>query len=460
MNVIVLQNDSLRWDHMGFNGNSWIKTPNLDAFSKECAIFDNCYTDNLPTLPQRTSAFTGTLSFTSRTWESMRDKDERLSMILFDAGVHPALIFDSHPFFNMATGYLDGFMSVEFIRGYGVKAFTEEQRQATYDESLYYPEGREWNEEQQRDMYFRIMQTYKTEADTTLGQVITKTTKWLDDYDKNEPFMLWVDMFDPHEPWTPAEEYWRQYCPDYEGPLPVAPWPRFENFHMTPEEGECCRALYAGNVTFMDKWIGKLLDYLREKGIMDDTMIIYSSDHGEPLGEGPYGHGLFRKFRPWPYEELAHVPLLVRHPDGAGRDRRFDTFVQTCDLTATILDSFDLEPTEKMHGTSLCSVMKGEQEGARDFAVACHNLWGNSRSIRTKEWTYIFWPRETANLQGQRIEVRDPELYRRDEDLTEQNNVIAEYPEVARAMEVKLRQFEEQLLHGEKSDAHWPDRPK
>ncbi len=452
MNVIVILCDSWRWDHFGFNGNGWIKTPRLDTFSKECAIIDNNYTEGLPTLPQRTAAFTGRFTFPWRGWENLRPEDERLAGILWQKGIYTALISDSMPMFTMGYGYTERFDHVEFIRGQSGGPYTDASRNAEIDMSPYYPPGRAVNHPG-IEGHVRLRMTWKSDEDHLVAQVVKAGIKWIESYDRPQPFVLWLDTFDPHEPWNPPEQFWQQYYAEYDGELmPVCPFPRQDGFEIAEDEARMVRALYAGECTMVDKWIGIFLDRVRDKGLMDDTLVIFTSDHGEPLGEGTWGHGLWRKFAPWPYEELAHAPLLIKHPGGAGAGKRFPTFFQSCDLTATVLDAFGLKPTEKMHSLSVLPVLRGEKEEIRSFAVACHHGRsgiGKSRSIRTHEWAYFYWPdgRPAAPPSAERV-MGAAELYRRSEDPAEQNNVISKHQDVALELELKLRRFEEELLEG------------
>jgi len=452
LNVVVILCDSWRWDHFGFNGNDWIETPRLDAFSKECAIIDNAYTEGLPTLPQRTAAFTGRFTFPWRGWENMRPEDERLAQKLFAANVHTALISDSMPMFTMGHGYTQWFDHVDFIRGQAGCAFTDEMLKAEVDMERVYPPGRVVNHPglQKCVQQFSV---WKTDEQHLAAQVVKSAIKWIDGYDKPQPFMLWLDTFDPHEPWNPPEEFWRKYDPDYDGQLmPICPFPRQEGFSITEREAKVVRALYAGECTMVDKWVGIFIDHLRDRGLLDDTLVIFTSDHGEPLGDGTWGHGLWRKFAPWPYDELAHAPLLIRHPKKHGAGKRFSTFFQSCDLAATVLDAFGREPSDKMHSRSVLPVLRGDKESIRDFAVACHSKQsgiGASRSIRTPDWTFMYWPRgKPAAPPSQLVAEGVTELYRRSEDATEQNNVVEDYPEVARELELQLRQFEDELIAG------------
>ena len=90
----------------------------------------------------------------------------------------------------------------------------------------------------------------------------------------------------------------------------LAPWTEVEG-RITDRECEHIRALYAEKITLVDKWVGKLLANIRDQGLWDDTLIVLMSDHGQPMGKGEHGHGIMRKSRPWPYEELAHVPMII-----------------------------------------------------------------------------------------------------------------------------------------------------
>ena len=450
MNVIVILCDSWRWDHFGFNGNDWIETPRLDAFGKECAVIDNAYTEGLPTLPQRTAAFTGRFTFPWRGWEDMRPEDGRLARSLFDANVYTSLISDSMPMFTMGHGYTQWFDHVEFIRGQSGWAFTDEMLDAEVDMGPIYPAGRVVNHPGLHK-WVQQFSVWRSDEDHLAAQVIKAAIKWIDKYDRPQPFMLWLDTFDPHEPWNPPEEFWRKYDADYHGELmPICPFPRQDGFSITEREAKVVRALYAGECTMVDKWVGIFIDHLRDGGLLEDTLVIFTSDHGEPLGEGTWGHGLWRKFAPWPYDELAHVPLLIRHPEGHGAGRRFSSFFQSCDLTATVLDAFGVRPTEKMHGRSILPVIEGEEESLRDFAVACHSLKsgiGASRSIRTDEWTFVYWPRgKPAAPPSKDVAPRATELYRRSTDPAEHENVVAEYPDVAGELELRLRRFEDELV--------------
>jgi arylsulfatase A-like enzyme len=242
------------------------------------------------------------------------------------------------------------------------------------------------------------------------------------------------------------------YDPDYEGQELIDPVPGPVEGYMTEAELAHTQALYAGEITFVDKWVGVLLDHLRTLGIYDNSLIMFTSDHGEPFGE----HGIVRKARPWNYEELAHIPWLIRHPEGWGAGERFDGFVQPPDLMPTVLAAVGVtedlslpylapvkhtfpqdivvdETDVVVQGQNLLPILRGEREAIRDFALTAHYnaQWG----LRTEDWTYLF------NLDP----TKPSELYNRKEDRAEQHNILTEHQDVADALELTLRRFADRV---------------
>src|SRR6202011_5676395 len=106
-----------------------------------------------------------------------------------------------------------------------------------------------------------------------------------------------------------------------------------------------------------DRWLGELGDALRRLGRLDDTLLIFTSDQGEPLGE----HGYVRRFRPWLYEELIHTPLIIRLPGARHGGMRHQALVQTVDLLPTVLSALDLPRCEQAQGQDLLPLIRGEQ---------------------------------------------------------------------------------------------------
>ncbi|GIX08124.1 MAG: hypothetical protein KatS3mg115_2527 [Candidatus Poribacteria bacterium] len=200
-----------------------------------------------------------------------------------------------------------------------------------------------------------------------------------------------MDYFDPHEPWDPPEPYWSMYRdPNYSGQDLIDPVPGPVEGYLTPEEVERVKSLYAGEVTFVDKWIGVLLEAISSLGLDENTLIMHLSDHGEPFGE----HGIIRKARPWAYWELVEIPWIVRLPGGEHGGQRIDAIVQPRDLMPTVLDALGIReplvlpyraprPTRELfpqdvvvdqrritlHGRNLLPLIRGEESSLHEFAL-------------------------------------------------------------------------------------------
>ena len=182
-------------------------------------------------------------------------------------------------------------------------------------------------------------------------------------------------------------------------------------------------------VTLVDRWLGELFEAIRTTGRGDDTLLVFTADQGEPLGE----HGYVRRFRPWLYEELIHTPLIVRMPGAEHGGSRHQALVQTVDLLPTILSALGLPPNEQAHGHDLLPLIRGEQSKVRDYA--CMGMDVEEYAIRTHLWHFVL------PVEIDPDDPRRPELYRKPEDRWDQNDVAAENPEVADHLELILRRF-------------------
>ena len=451
MNVIVIVTDSLRADHVGCMGGK-ARTPNIDAFAAEAMAFDQAYSENLPTMPCRTAWWTGRYLFTQRGWQHFEPWDYLLAEVLWDKGFTSALVTDVYHMHKPVYNCGRGFDTTAFIRGQEYDPWILDESIPVDITARHRLRGDDKDEmwRQRFAQHLRNVSGFKTEEDWFAARVVKEAIRWLDHVTQRQKdnLFLWVDSFSPHESWDPPEPYSTMYDPDYTGQELIDPVPGPVEGYMTPAELRHTLALYAGLVTYVDKWVGVLLDRIRELGLWDNSLIMFTSDHGEPFGE----HGIVRKARPWGYEELAHIPWLVRLPDGAGAGQRCSAFVQPPDLMPTVLDLLGIPTTltlayrapvrhtfpqdvvtatkqVTLNGRSLVPLLRGEAESLRDFVVTAHHR--GEWAIRTEDWTYLL------PLRGERV----PELYNRRTDLAEQHDVVADHPEVADALELTLRRF-------------------
>ncbi|MFV0436776.1 MAG: sulfatase [Desulfopila sp.] len=500
-NVVFIMLDTLQFNYLGCYGNTWIQTPNIDRLAKQGTVFENAYTEGLPTIPCRRAMLTGRYTLPSKGWGPLDYDDTTVADIMWGRKVQTALVYDTAPMRMPKYGYSRSFDYVSFFHGheldhyhhigeehpqFNVEDFVEDK--ALYDENGKLRDTMSKFVTEELKCYLARKERWRDDGDSYCAQVMKGAIDYIENkVDPYYPFMLWVDSFDPHEPWDPSSVWEGRPCPydpDYKGKPMILP-PMGEVADMYTEEHlKHIRALYAEKVTLVDKWVGKLLDKIQKQGLWDSTMIILTSDHGQPLGNGEHGHGIMRKCRPWPYEELAHIPMIVRIP-GVGAGKKVKSFVQSVDVAPTILDwlgtgndpiyygGADMNaPTgEEMQGLSLIPLIKGQKEKLRDFAIA--GYYGFSWSMITEDFSYIHWLNEvsdidealtkiydasgggggkyTKSLQNEEMwtctpgsEVEIPakdELYNRKNDQFQLKNIIEEKPEVAKEMMQKLKLF-------------------
>jgi arylsulfatase A-like enzyme len=469
MNVIVIVANSLHLGFLGAYGNSWIETPHLDRLAAEGIVFDHHYPENLTTLPTRRSWWTGRYGFPDpdQGWTPLRPDEVILPDLLWNQGVRTALISDVPFLRDVGQGFGRGFDEVIFIRGSGYDPLVPPNDprarglRVADEPGLRLPPADDpsfalWKERWEQYLRNRAVLQTQVEENTGVARTVRAAIAWLDRRAAPpEPFLLWLDLFSPHGPWDPPQPYRDQYVtiePDAfeagaEGDLVIA---ADEDEELLLEEvttlidvpggavGDVLseaellrlRRTYAGTVTLVDRWLGEFFTALRRLGRMDDTLIIFTSDQGEPLGE----HGYVRRFRPWLYEELIHTPLILRLPGAAFGGTRHQALVQTVDLLPTVLSALGLPPSDRAHGRDLLPLIRGEQTKLRDYA--CLGMDVEELAIRTHLW-HLIVPVETDPDDP----PRPPELYRKPEDRWDQNNVIQEHPDVADHLELTLRRF-------------------
>ncbi len=446
-NVVMLMTDSWQYNYTGCYGNDWIRTPNVDALAREGTVFENAYAEGLQTIPVRRSLATGRFTLPFAGWVNLTPQETSVADICYRNHVQSALIADCPMLHLEKYVYSRGFDYVHFIRGQEGDHFYGNDPIRHVDPLDFHKPVCDLGATTESAIsqltlkelkgYLAQRQFWKTDRDQHGAHTCRATIDYLERVvDRSKPFFLWVDFFDPHEPWDPPSVYDRDqkcpYNPDYKGKnliLPV-PTPLHEGTY-TEEELHHIRMLFAEKTTMTDKWIGVLLNRMRELGLFDNTMIIWLSDHGEPLGHKEHGHGIMRKCRPWPYEELVHVPMVIRHPDI--EPQRISSFIQNTDLTSTILDFLGVKDPvaeKEMQGRSLLPLINGDVKRVRDFAIAgYHNL---SWSLYTEDWSYIHWlhegeyknsPEAAIGFYGDLIKQMVPDIYQLGLKLSQEDHI-------------------------------------
>jgi arylsulfatase A-like enzyme len=423
MNIIMIMSDSLRQDHLGCYGNSWIETPHIDRLASESVLFENAYPEGLPTLPVRTALFTGNYTLTNRFWKQLTPEDVSMAEILDEYGYVSSMITDTYHLFKPNMNYHRGFHEWQWIRGQEMDAYKSKPHSKDIKKYIK-PEMEGDYIVRVLDQYFRNVADREKEEDYFVAQVMGQAAQWLEDnHNAHDRFFLYVDSFDPHEPWDPPPTFATKYTdPDYNGPWIIIPkggpcdW-------MTAEELKHTRGLYAGEVSFVDKWVGYLLERISDLGLTENSLIIFLSDHGHPLGE----HGKVLKMVDQLYSELLRIPLLIRFPGKKHAGKRIKGLVETVDILPTILDFLGHENEgEFMHGKSFLPLITGEADKIHE-TVTTGFFSSATRCIRDEEWSYIRNDKD-----------EECELYNLIQDPKESVNLIKEDPEKAKEMDEAL----------------------
>ncbi|MFL6031564.1 MAG: sulfatase-like hydrolase/transferase, partial [Rubrobacteraceae bacterium] len=349
MNVVLIIIDSLRKDHVGAYGNSWIKTPSLDAFARESLRFTRAYPESLPTICARRAIHTGFRTFPYKDrpseqrhapaygWLPIPREQATLAETLEARGYQTMLVTDTYHQFRPPMDFNRGFDTYHWIRGQEKDHYrpilpaSDEEIQEHY---LLHGEALKARQ------YLANTRDRETEEDWFAPRVFLRATEFLEAASKREPFFLVVDNYDPHEPWDPPEKYTSLYYPEgYDGPEPFTSIYGRDDY-LTERQLRRMRALYAGEVTMVDRWLGRFLDRMDELDLFENTFLILLSDHGHALGE----HGYTGKphYALWP--ELTDIVFMIRHPEGTRGGETSDYYASTHDVAPTILGFLGIEP--------------------------------------------------------------------------------------------------------------------
>ena len=355
MNVIVLVNDTCRRDHVGCYGNTWIQTPNLDRFAQRAAIFDQYYAASYPTVPNRWDISSGRFGFPTLGWQPLNPGDITWGQVMSRHGVHTQMIWDTPMLGSNDYNYTRGFQGVDFVHGQKGDSWITDP---TLEIDLMAQPHKIKNVGSLVG-YLRNHARRQYEREYCVGRTISTAMDWLETNYRHKSFFLWVDMWDPHEPFDcPWYDYELYGDPGYEGDKFL--YPEYGRpTYMTEEERNHLRALYAGNVTLTDRWLGMFFDMTERLGLFRDTMIIWMSDHGHLFGDhdlqGKPGAELGRL-----YEVTARIPLLVYHPEGLGAGQRISGLVQPPDLLPSMLDFLGKPIPDQIQGKSFWPLVVGE----------------------------------------------------------------------------------------------------
>lgn len=400
MNVILIVFDTLRKDCIGVYGSPpWgkVHTPHFDAFARESLIMTKAYPESLPTLPARRALYTGQRVYPFHNgdfrlkgdfwgaagWGPIPEEQPTLAEMLREAGYRTALVADVYHMFKPSKNFWRGFDQWMFLRG-------QEKDPARSGPRLSQAEIDYWlPKELQNEMTVGFIQQCimnihdrTREEDYFAARVFKEAALWLEQNRDAEEFFLTVESFDPHEPWLAPAHYRKMY--DEAGGQEYVKSIYGETSTWKPELLARARTNYSGLVTFCDRWFGYFMESIRVLGLLENTLIIFTTDHGHSIGESNY---LGKRGYP-SAPEVFDIPIMVHHPDGRrwkGAGQESDLFVQHTDITATILKAAGIEPSGTIHGKSF---LEAAVEGKTNFRDHVTVGWGAAVTVITDKWWF------------------------------------------------------------------------
>lgn len=458
-NILWICSDQQRFDTLGCYGNPFVQTPNLDRLAAEGVLFENAYSQSPVCTPSRASFLTGRYPRTTRcrqNGQAIPPDEVLVTKLLRDAGYVCGLAGKLHlapcnPSVCKTTEKRidDGYAQFSWSHDPSDVWFAHDYTQWLQDKGLR-RESKPFADSQ----YVQVIPSEK-HSQTTWS--IERAMSFIRSAERFEqPWLFSVNMFDPHHAFDPPVAALERYrailedipLPNYvEGELKNKPiWQKTDHGGaygkragypykaMTGADHRWVRAAYWAMIDVIDTQVGRLLNFLEETGQRENTIVIFTSDHGEMLGD----HGIYLK-GPYFYEPAIRVPLIISGPRMLNNGSRSDALVELVDLAPTLLAASDMERHPGMQGQSLLPMLTG------DVPLDAHR-----DDVYCEYYNAMGWHREPAAhatmVRDKRYKLvaahgtNSGELYDLETDAQETRNLWhnADYSDVRLAMQERL----------------------
>jgi len=413
-NIIFILTDQQRLSTIGAYGLTPCETPNINRLAREGVRFDVAYTSTPICSPARGSIMTGLYPHSHGitancgelgcTMHNLPDNSNILSRKLGAIDYNLGLSGKWHlcPLNDEIFGHsgYHSFLPKKFgFQGQNIPGLADDVPDSQdfkryLQENNYNYEVKPWSE---KTVMIRSSGELVGSEEATIPYFVTENTiEMIDQFkDKEQPFFIWHNFWGPHEPYFVVKEYLDRYRG-----VEIPPWPNYDwparniigPHHvkltsrqecLTWEDWKMMVRYYYAATTMMDNQIGRILHHLEESHLLEETIIVFASDHGETLGS--HG-GLFDKG--WHhFEETHRIPLIIRFPDGSYAGEVRDEFVSLLDIYPTILDIAGAPYDESMiHGQSLIPLIENRNPSWRDYIVVefggVNNTGTTQRTLR------------------------------------------------------------------------------
>ncbi len=393
-NIVLIFPDQHRGDILGCMGDSVVITPNLDKLASEGVVFTECFTNSPLCIPARATLMTGKYvsdhGIINNNMEASSSSQSHVRNIR-DAGYHTAVIGKTHLYVhgaNLGWSHTNdkidvlkewGFEDIHEITGPIASArinspytdYLEEKGLLKAHRKYLIDYWSEWSRGEAKP--WELPPSPLPSEDQLDSYTGKKAVEWIHSYNGEKPFYLQICFPGPHDPFDSTQEYRDKYKAQ-EMPVgilehPKQPYPGNVQFvlnwsgldGMTQAQNQLMKTFYYGKITLIDEWVGKIMKALEEKGLMDNTWIIYTSDHGEMLGDHMMSHKIVF------YEGALRIPLIIRPPGGMS-GWQSKGLTDQIDIATSLMDIANARPLENCEGRSLIpQVLAGsESEDAQE----------------------------------------------------------------------------------------------
>ena len=416
MRSILFLSDSVNRRFLKIYEESGMNLPNIERLAKRSVVFDNHWTGSAPCMPARRDIMTGRLNFLERNWGPVEPFDCTLPKVLRTQGIRSHIVTDHYHYFEIGgENYCQMFDSWELVRGQEWDPCVAQLEKKEIPEHLGKMVPQYWyNREEFKD----------NESRYPSAVTIDRAARWLEkNYDQDD-FFLWIEPFDPHEPFDVPQCYLDAVEDTYEGTLYM--WPEYKQTERAGIDEEALthiRKRYLALLLMTDTWLGHVFDVMDRHGMWKDTMFIYTTDHGYMLGE----HGYLAKNYMPAYNEVFHLPMLIHLPGDEGAGTRIGALTQNIDLFPTLMEYYHVDEktaANKLHGSSLLPLIRGEKARIREAAL--YGYFGKQMNITDGRYTYFKSPvRENRPLNLYTAMPTDIRVYFDGERLSDLSKITA-----------------------------------
>jgi arylsulfatase A-like enzyme len=433
MNIILVIFDSLRKDCVGVHGSPpWgkVHTPHFEALAQESLVMTRAFPESLPTLPARRAIYTGQRVYPFHDadfrlkgdfvgapgWGPIPENQPTLAEMLREAGYRTGLIADVYHMFKPSKNFWRGFDQWTFLRGQETDPARSGPRLTQEEVNHWLPQELLGKGQARLDFIQQcIMNIHdrRKEEDYFSPRVLKEAALWLEQNQDAGKLFLTVECFDPHEPWLVPTHYRRMYLRGDGQEQVVSAYGDVDDVDRALITRT--QANYSAEVTMCDRWFGYFMESMRVLGLLHNTLLIFTSDHGHSIGDR--GHLGKRGYPSTP--ETVEVPLMLRFPKAEHAAKTSDMFVQHHDITAVILEAAGIEPSEKIDGISFVEDALAGRAGQRGHVTVG---WGSAVTVVTDRWWF------NGKVDGTGVLLHDLKAVDQRDPFT--TNVADKYPDI------------------------------